>query len=330
MDIVQVHLAVVQPFAQRAAIAGFVHLQPGFPHALQRTRGVFRRRGRLGVFVALHADDIGNQHGVVRGHRAAGLGDDRRVRQAVLFAGVADGPDNIVSVFVQAVVHRAVGLRAGSFVIHTQATANVEALDINAQLMQLDVETRRFTHAGGDIANVGHLRAEVEVQQLQAVEVPCGTQDLHQLQNLGGRETELRLLTAGGLPFTGPLRGQTRTHAKARHHVQALGFFQHDGNFRHLLDDQIDLVAHLLAHQRQTDVFAVFITVTDDDAAGHPGVRQHGHQFRFRTGFQTQRLAGMDQRFDDATMLVHLDRVDQEVIAVIAVGFARALERGVD
>ena len=34
MDIVQVHLAVVQPFAQRAAVAGLVHLQPGFPHAL--------------------------------------------------------------------------------------------------------------------------------------------------------------------------------------------------------------------------------------------------------------------------------------------------------
>lgn len=75
MDIVQVHLAVVQPFAQRAAVAGLVHLQPGFPHALQRTRSVFRRRGRLGVFVTLNADDVGNQHGMVRGHRAAGLGD---------------------------------------------------------------------------------------------------------------------------------------------------------------------------------------------------------------------------------------------------------------
>ncbi len=98
----------------------------------------------------------------------------------------------------------------------------------------------------------------------------------------------------------------------------------------HLLNDQIDLVAHLLAHQRQTDIFAVFITITDDDAAGHPGVRQHGHQFRFRTGFQAQRLSGMDQRFNHATVLVNLDRVDEEVIAVIAIRFTRAFEGGVD
>ncbi|SSL81682.1 Uncharacterised protein [Klebsiella pneumoniae] len=129
------HLAVVQPFAQRAAVAGLVHLQPGFPHALQRTRSVFRRRGRLGVFVTLNADDVGNQHGMVRGHRAAGLGDHRRVRQAILFAGIADRPDDIVGVFVQTVVHRAIGLRAGAFIVHAQAAADVEALNIDTQLM---------------------------------------------------------------------------------------------------------------------------------------------------------------------------------------------------
>ena len=63
----------------------------------------------------------------------------------------------------------------------TQTAADVKALNVDAQLMQFDVETRGFTHAGGDIANIGHLRTEVEVQQLQALKVPCGTQDLDQL-----------------------------------------------------------------------------------------------------------------------------------------------------
>ena len=110
MNIVEIHLAVVQPFAQRAAVAGLVHLLPGFPHTLQRTRRVLRRRGRFGVFVTFNADDVGDQHGVVSGHRAPGFGNHRRVRQAVLFTGIANRPDNVVSILVQAVVHRTVRL----------------------------------------------------------------------------------------------------------------------------------------------------------------------------------------------------------------------------
>ncbi len=262
------------------------------------------------MFATLNADNVRHQHGVVRGYRAAGLGDHRRVRQTVLFAGIANRPDNIVGVFVQAIVHRAIRLRAGTFIVHAQTAADVEALDINAQLVQLNVETRRLTHAGGDIANVRHLWAEVEVQQLNAVQTATFTQDFHQLQNLVGRQTELRFFTAGGLPFTGALRSQTRTHAKARDHVQTFCLFQHNGDFRHLLDDQIDLMAHLLAHQRQTNVFTVFIAVTDDHATGHARMRQHRHQLGFGTGFQTQRFAGVDQRLNDTTMLVNLDRVN--------------------
>jgi hypothetical protein len=57
---------------------------------------------------------------------------------------------------------------------------------------------------------------------------------------------------------------------------------------------------------------------------------QNRHQFRFRTGLKTQRLAGMDQRLNNATMLVYFNRVNQEVIAVIAIGFARAFKGGVN
>ena len=59
-------------------------------------------------------------------------------------------------------------------------------------------------------------------------------------------------------------------------------------------------------------------------------MRQNCHQFRFGTRFQTQRLAGVDQRFNYAAVLVHLDRVNQEVVTFITVGFTRALKRGVN
>lgn len=57
---------------------------------------------------------------------------------------------------------------------------------------------------------------------------------------------------------------------------------------------------------------------------------QHRHQLCFGTGFQTQRFARMNQGLDHAAVLVNFDRINKEVIAVIAVGFPRTFERGVN
>ena len=89
-------------------------------------------------------------------------------------------------------------------------------------------------------------------------------------------------------------------------------------------------MAHLLANQCQTDIFAVFITVTHDHATGHSGMGQNGHQFSFGTSFQPQRFAGVDQRFNHATMLVDLDRVNEEIVTVVTVRFTGSFKRGVN
>ena len=168
------------------------------------------------------------------------------------------------------------------------------------------------------------------MQELNAVQTTALAQNLHQLQYLVRREAEFGFFTAGGLPFTGTLRRQTRTHAEAWHHVKTFSLFQHDRDFSHLLDNQIDLVAHLLANQRQTNVLTVFVAVTDNDRTGHARMRQNRHQLRFGAGFEAQRLAGVDKGLNHAAVLVHLNRVNQEVVAFIAVGFTRALEGGVN
>ncbi|MNC20571.1 hypothetical protein D3C75_685260 [compost metagenome] len=108
MDVVQVNLAIVQPFTQRATVVRLMHFAPGFPHALQRTGRICSRSRWRGVFVALNTDDVGHQHGVVRGYRTAGLGDHRWVWQAVFFTRITNRPDNIVCVFVQAIVDRTI------------------------------------------------------------------------------------------------------------------------------------------------------------------------------------------------------------------------------
>ncbi|MNN71860.1 hypothetical protein D3C81_1878380 [compost metagenome] len=86
----------------------------------------------------------------------------------------------------------------------------------------------------------------------------------------------------------------------------------------------------LFADQRQTDIFTVFIAVTHDHRAGHASMRQHRHQFGLGAGFQPQRFAGIDQRFNHAAMLVYLDRVNQEIATFIAERLTRTFERGID
>ena len=89
-------------------------------------------------------------------------------------------------------------------------------------------------------------------------------------------------------------------------------------------------MAHLFTHQRQADIFTVFITVTNNHAAGHAGVRQYRHQLGLRAGFQTQRFAGVDQRFNHAAMLVNLDGINQKVVTVIAIRLTRPFKGGVN
>ena len=122
-----------------------MHFLPGFPHALQGARCVFCRRGRHRVFVTFHADDIRHQHGVMRSHRTTRFGDYRRMWQTIFFTRITNRPDDVVGVFIEAVVYGAVRLRTGAFIVHAQTAADVEALNIDAQLVQFHIETRGFT-----------------------------------------------------------------------------------------------------------------------------------------------------------------------------------------
>ena len=68
---------------------------------------------------------VGDQHRVVRGHRAAAFGDDARRRQAVLLAGLGQRLHDAGGVLVDAVVDRAVAARTRAFVVDAQAAADV-------------------------------------------------------------------------------------------------------------------------------------------------------------------------------------------------------------
>ena len=69
------------------------------------------------------------------------------------------------------------------------------------------------------------------------------------------------------------------------------------------------------------DEFVVLEAVADDRRVAAVGQGEHGQQFRLGAGLEAEveRLAEVEDLLDDVPLLVHLDRVDAAVAALVVV-----------
>ncbi|MNQ86855.1 hypothetical protein D3C85_1020590 [compost metagenome] len=278
------------------------------------------------VVMALDVGHLHHQHGMVRGHGAAALGEDMRVRQALRVAELLEHPDHHAGVVVHVVVDRAGIARVGAVVVHTQAAADVDVVHRQAEVAQFGVVADGFLEAVLVVGQVGDLRAHVEVQQAHALVQAGLAETLDHREDLRGGEAELGLLAAG----VGPLgRGQGRqAHAQAhlRRDLELGGDVDDELDLGFLLDDDEDVVAELLPHQRQADELAVLVAVADDGAALRRQ-RQHGQQLGLGAGFQADGdVLGGDDVLHHRLLLVDLDRVQGGVDILVF----EALDIGVE
>lgn len=132
-----------------------------------------------------------------------------------------------------------------------------------------------------------------------------------------GRQAELGLLATGIGPLARRQGRQAHTQADLRLDLERCRLFDHQADFGLFLDDDEDVVTELLAHQRQTDEFAVLVAVADDGAA----LRRQGQdrqQLRLGTGFQADGdVLGGDDVLDHRFLLVDLDRIERGVLALV-------------
>ena len=175
----------------------------------------------------------------------------------------------------------ATGLKRGLFEVANAGTIFLDEIgdmDVGAQAKVLRVlQSGELMRVGGErpikvdvrvlAATNRDLRAEVEVDQLEAVQRIHVAQALDQRDDLARRQAEFRLLAAGVLPVALADGGQARAQTDARPHAETFSLFQYQFQLAGLLDHQVHAVAELLAHQRQTHVLAVLVAVADDDRA---------------------------------------------------------------
>ncbi len=161
---------------------------------------------------------------------------------------------------------------------------------------------------------------EMEVDQLENVEPSTAPQMLDRFHELRGGESELRTLATALRPS--PVAGGTQLDADPRHghDPEIIRGLQQHIDLAQLLDDDEDLVAQPLAHQRQPHELFILVAVAHDHVVRRVRQRQHRLQLGLRTAFETDAvgLPGSHDLLDHVPLLVDLDRVHRGVAARVS------------
>src|SRR5690606_8590865 len=185
---------------------------------------------------------------------------------------------------------------------------------------EVGVEAADFRDAAADVLDVGDLRTEVAVQQLQAVQHAFRLQVVDQLDQLRGGQTEHAAIAGGGVPVAAHADRGLDAHADDGLDAHDAAALQDDrdlgGGFHH----EHAIEAELDGGQAQVDEFLILVAIADDQAAGLLEVGERDHHFRLAADFEAvfvARTKGGDL-LDHLRLLVHLDRVDALVVALVA------------
>ena len=303
-----------------------------FEHLVEDVVVLLGRGRDLGHHLRLDVDDVEEQQRVVGGERAPRLADQVRHREVGLAAGFGHRVDDVAGVLLERVVRARLRRGVGPVVVDPEAATHVHVRDVEPELPQLGVVARDLLERRLDVADVGDLRPEVKVDQLDDVERIFRLELVEHPHEPRGREPELGLLSSGLRPPPGSLARQLDPDARGRAHPQLTRHLQQHVDLGQLLDHDEDPVPELLPHQGKAHELVVLVAVADDDVIRALAQTKDRLQFRLRARLQpdARGAAELDDLLDHMPLLVDLDREDGGVLPRVVVFLDRRGERLVE
>ena len=178
----------------------------GLQHVFELGRAILGQLFRQGIGLELgDVEDVEQQDRVVGHQGPARFGDDDRVGDVLVLQRGHDRLDDVGAVFLEGVVAAGEKIGLGTVVIHSQAAAEIEVFDLGPFLDQPGIDPAGLVDRGADLADIGDLRAQVVVDQFEAVEHAGAGQQVHCLDDLAGVEPENGALAAGFRPVAAGL-----------------------------------------------------------------------------------------------------------------------------
>src|SRR5208337_3910183 len=276
----------------------------------------------------VHPEHVEDQDRVMRHHGTPGLGHDVGMLHLAGVAGFLDEGHHVVRILLDGVVHRRVEVGLRAVVVDSESAAYVHHAWPRAELVQLYVDATRFAQRILVRADGGDLRADVKVQEFEAIQHVFAAKPLDSLHDFNGREPELRAVPGGLDPLPGPLRGEPRAHSNARANAELTARLDQEVDLAKAVDHDDRVAAEALGQERRLDVRAVLVPVANDERAGRLEQSEGDEQLGLASGLEPDpmRSAFLDDLFDDLALLVHFDRIHTSVAAAVPVLVDRALE----
>src|SRR5438132_3640540 len=179
-----------------------------------------------------------------------------------------------------------------------------------SELGELRVIAGPFSHGPFDGRDIGHLRADMKMNE------PETMGEIGRFQHLAGRdqpgsvEAELRVLASARRPFARPSTVKANADPDVRLDPDFLRGANRMLQFFQLLDHNDDRLAELAAEQRDSNVSGILVAIANDEAFRVLMHGKRGHKFWFAARLETKMklLAGIDNLFDYFAQRLDFDR----------------------
>ena len=155
-------------------------------------------------------------------------------------------------------------------------------------------------------------------------------QPVEQLHQLHGAEPELRALAAALGPAARAFGSQLDPDARGRRDTHLVRHLEQHLQLGELLQDDDHLVPQLLAHQGQAHELLVLVAVADDQVIAGFAQAEHRLELGLAAALEPHPVGRpeLDDLLDHVPLLVHLDRIDRGVAALVPELLDRVAEFG--